>query len=162
MLIAVPVTQGQVKAFILEHHRHHVPSPGDKFRIGAAHAGSDELVGVAQVGNPVSRNLNDGFTLEVTRLCSNGDRNVCSFLYAKCARIAKEMGYRRIITYILESEDGASLRAAGWRREDGFFGGGCWDSCQRGRERTAFVQGCLFQEKQKYPTERKQRWVKEL
>ena len=72
------------------------------------------LVGVAIVGRPVSRYLDDGLTLEVNRLCTTGEKNACSMLYAAAARAAKAMGYRKIITYTLDTEPGTSLRAAGW------------------------------------------------
>ncbi len=42
------------------------------------------------------------------------NKNVCSFLYGAAARAAAAMGYNRIITYTLDSENGASLRASGW------------------------------------------------
>ena len=54
-------------------------------------------------------------TLEVTRLCTDGTKNACSFLYGKAARAAFALGYRRIGTYTLPDEGGASLRAAGWK-----------------------------------------------
>lgn len=72
-------------------------------------------MGVAIVGRPVSRHLDDGWTLEVNRLCTDGSRNACSALYAAAWRAARAMGYKRLVTYILESENGASLRAAGWK-----------------------------------------------
>lgn len=119
------------------------------------------LVGVVQVGRPLARSLCDGETLEVLRLCSNGERNVCSFLYSRAARIAKEMGYKKIITYILESEDGASLKASGWHLEADNVGGGSWNTPSR--PRTEETQLSLFSERtQKYSTEKKQRWVKVL
>ena len=90
------------------------------------------LRGVAIVGRPVSRHLDDGFTAEVTRCCTDGIRNGCSFLYAACVRIAKHMGYSRIITYILATEYGASLKASNWTR-NGICGGGCWDTPKRPR-----------------------------
>ena len=90
----------------------HKPVAGHKFSIGCEADG--ELVGVIIAGRPVSRYLDDGFTLEVTRLCTNGAKNACSFLYGAAARAAAAMGYKRIITYTLESENGASLRASGW------------------------------------------------
>ena len=71
-------------------------------------------MGVVIAGRPVSRHLDDGHTLEVTRLCTTGERNACSMLYSAAARAAKAMGYRKIITYTLDTEDGASIRAAGW------------------------------------------------
>ena len=82
-------------------------------------------MGVAITGRPVSRYLDDGLTLEVNRLCTDGTRNACSFLYGAAARAAKAMGYRKIITYILDTEDGASLRAAGWSCA-GLAGGKEW------------------------------------
>jgi|SRR6478736_2384218 len=98
--------------YINRLHRHHIASIGHRFSIGAFK--NDILVGVAMVGNPVARMLNDGKTIEVNRLCTDGTRNACSFLYAASAREAKKRGYQRIVTYILESESGASLRGAGW------------------------------------------------
>ena len=115
-----------------------------------------------QVGRPVSRVLDDGKTLEVLRLCTNGKKDVCSFLYSRAARIAKEMGYKKIITYILESEPGISLKASGWTCEADGVGGSDWDTPSRPREIVA-SQMSLFQEKMKYPVnEKKQRWVKTL
>lgn len=127
---ARPITFRQAKAWIEKHHRHHKPPQGMKFAIGAEKNG--ELCGVVVVGRPLARMLDDGTTAEVTRLCSDGTRNVCSFLYSAARRAALAMGYKRIITYILKSETGASLRAAGWRflRD---AGGGSWSRPSRGR-----------------------------
>lgn len=99
--------------FVRLHHRHHKSVVGHKFSLGATLAA--ELVGVVIVGRPVSRHRDDGDTLEVTRLCTAGAKNACSFLYGAAARATFALGYHRIGTYILESEDGASLRASGWR-----------------------------------------------
>ena len=82
-------------------------------------------MGVAIVGRPVSRYLDNGLTLEVNRLCTTGEKNVCSMLYAAAARAAKAMGYQKIITYTLDTEPGASLRAAGWTCM-GLAGGKRW------------------------------------
>ncbi len=103
----------EANAFVLAHHRHHKPVVGHKFSLGAAMG--DQIVGVAIVGRPVARGRDDGMTLEVTRLCTNGTRNACSFLYGAAARAAFALGYRRLGTYILASESGASLKASGWR-----------------------------------------------
>lgn len=113
----VPVSLKEANAYVEQHHRHHRPVVGHKFSIGCADNSTDgeRIVGVAIVGRPVSRYLDDGLTLEVTRLCTDGTRNACSMLYAAAWRAAKAMGYKRLITYILESENGASLRAAGWK-----------------------------------------------
>ena len=83
------------------------------------------MVGVVIVGRPVSRFLDDGYTLEVNRLCTLGVKNACSILYAAAARAARAMGYRKIITYILQSESGGSLKAAGWNCA-GLAGGKEW------------------------------------
>ncbi|MDE6455969.1 MAG: hypothetical protein K2L38_08715 [Dysosmobacter sp.] len=112
MLFLVPVSLKDANAFVAEHHRHHKPTRGHKFSIGCAVEG--RLVGVAIGGRPVSRYLDDGLTLEVNRLCTTGEPNACSMLYGAAARAAKAMGYRKIITYTLDSEPGTSLRAVGW------------------------------------------------
>lgn len=110
----VPVTLAQARAFVAQVHRHHAPRKSlERFAVGVEAAG--ELVGVAIVGNPTARLRQDGFTAEVTRLATTGERNACSMLYAACWRAARALGYRRLGTYILESEPGTSLRAAGWR-----------------------------------------------
>ena len=130
---AVPLNLNECAAYIDKLHRHHAPLKRDKFRVGCESGG--ELVGVVQVGRPLSRYLDDGKTLEVLRLCSNGERNVCSFLYSKAARIAKEMGYTKIITYILETEDGASLKASGWHIDAENVGGGYMGQSIKATER---------------------------
>lgn len=112
MLRLVPVTLKQANAFVAAHHRHHKPVTGHKFSIGCEQNG--QLVGVAIAGRPVSRHLDNGLTLEVTRLCTTGAQNACSMLYAAAARAARAIGYRKIITYTLDNEQGASIRAAGW------------------------------------------------
>ncbi len=113
MLEIVPMTLAEANAFVQKNHRHHRPVVGHKFSIGCA--AEDKIVGVAIVGRPVSRYLDDGWTLEVTRLCTDGTKNACSMLYAAAWRAARAIGYRRLITYILISEPGTSLRAAGWK-----------------------------------------------
>ena len=157
---AVPIERKECQEFINSLHRHHTASVSDKFRIGCEVNG--KIVGVAQVGRPVSRALDDGRTLEVTRLCSDGTENACSFLYSRCARIAKEMGYEKIVTYILETENGASLKASGWHMEEAGVGGGDWNKCSR-RNFGSGKQLSMFEEKQKYPVGvKKQRWSKIL
>ncbi len=111
--MTVPLDLDEANAFVSRHHRHHKPVVGHKFSLGAALG--DEIVGVAIVGRPVSRRRDDGMTLEVTRLCTDGTRNACSFLYGATARAAFALGYRRIGTYIMKSEPGVTLNAAGWK-----------------------------------------------
>lgn len=108
-----PITQADAFAFIREHHRHHGVPVGALWQHGA-HDEDGLLCGVAVVGRPVARKLDDGLTCEVTRLCTNGTFNACSLLYGAARRVAIDKGYRRGLTYILQSEDGTSLRAAGW------------------------------------------------
>ena len=161
-LIAEPIELKQAQAFINQLHRHHAAAIRDKFRIAAKQPGGG-IVGVAQVGRPIARKLCDGYTLEVLRLCTNGEKDVCSFLYSRCARIAREMGYKKIITYILESEPGTSLKASGWKREDENCGGATWANCKRSKEREKAQQTTFLEVKQKYPEGvKKQRWAKEL
>lgn len=113
LLELCPVTFEDACAFVEVHHRHHRPPIGHKFSIGVEAGG--QLVGVAIVGRPVSRVINDGLTLEVTRTATDGTRNANSMLYAAAWRATKALGYRRLITYTQDGESGASLRAAGWR-----------------------------------------------
>lgn len=108
-----PIEFDAAAEFVRQHHRHHTPPVGHKFSLAAVHDG--ETVGVVIVGRPVARRRDDGETLEVTRLCTTGQRNACSFLYGAAARAAFALGYRRIGTYILKSEPGTSLKAAGWK-----------------------------------------------
>ena len=143
---AIPLELKDANDFVDRLHRHHDPVHRDKFRIGCDVGG--KLVGVVQLARPVSRMLDDGKTIEVVRLCTDGTPDACSFLYGRAARIAKEMGYSKIITYILDSESGTSLKAAGWHK-DGETEGGAWSRPSRPRQTTA-------------PTCKKQRWVKVL
>ena len=125
------VTLDEANAFVRRLHRHHRPVIGHKFSIGAFVG--PRLCGVVIVGRPVARMRDDGATLEVTRLCTDGTRNACSLLYGKAARAAFAIGYRRIGTYTLPSEGGASLRACGWKLI-GERGGGEWTRPSRARE----------------------------
>lgn len=114
-LVAVPITLREANVFVRDHHRHSRPTEGGKFAIGAV--AQDVLVGVAIVGRPIARRLDDGMTAEVRRLCVLPDapKGTCSFLYARCWRAWSAMGGVRMVTYTLASESGASLRGAGWR-----------------------------------------------
>jgi len=108
----IPITLAQAQTFVKEHHRHHGTVTGWKWGVGVEH--EDVLVGVAIAGRPVARGLDDGFTLEVTRCCTDGTPHACSMLYGAVRRAAKALGYTRLITYTLEDEPGTSLKAAGW------------------------------------------------
>ena len=126
----VPITFAEARAFVEAHHRHHLPPVGHLFSIAAAQ--EDVIVAVAIVGRPVARMNQDGYTAELTRLASDGTRNACSFLYGRAWRVAQAMGYRRMLTYTLASEPGASLRAAGWKMI-GETPGGSWSRQSRPR-----------------------------
>ena len=112
-LAVTPINLDEANAFVEQHHRHHKPVPGAKFCVAVSK--DDEVRGVVIVGRPVSRHIDDGWTLEVNRCCTDGTRNACSMLYATAWKAAKAMGYTSLITYTMESEGGASLRGVGWR-----------------------------------------------
>lgn len=126
-----PITKADADAFIRAHHRHHGVPVGALWWQGA-HNDVGELIGVAVVGRPVARALDDGLTVEVTRMCTDGAPNACSLLYAATRRAAEAKGFRRGLTYILDSENGSSLRASGWRHLWGVKGRS-WDCASRPR-----------------------------
>lgn len=147
-----PIRFGQARAFVLRHHEHCRPPAG--WRFGAAIWNGPTLIGVAMVGRPVARLIDAATTVEVNRLCldrtlSSGlRRNAVSMLLGHAAREARRRGFLRIITYTLESESGASMRASGWA-EDGRSRGGSWSRPARARGSSG-------------PTEPKVRWAREL
>src|SRR3990167_1168516 len=106
----IPVTLEQANDFVRSLHRHNKPVVGSKFQIGASKG--KQLVGVAITGRPVAPALDDGLTVEITRVCTDGTKNAASMLYGACRKAARAMGYDRIFTYTLPEEGGASLRAA--------------------------------------------------
>jgi hypothetical protein len=114
-MIAVPLTLKQANIVVTQLHRHHRPVVGHRFSVGAMV--ESKIVGAIIIGRPVARNCDQTYTFEVTRLVTDGTKNVCSFLYARAARAAEAMGAKRIQTYTLPSEGGGSLRAAGWTLE---------------------------------------------
>lgn len=126
----VPITLKEANEFVRQHHRHHAPVPRCKFCVAVAT--KDKIVGVAIVGRPVARMLDDGWTLEVNRTCTDGTRNANSMLYGACQRAAFALGYRKVITYTLPKEGGASLTAANWKCI-GEAGGGRWSRENRQR-----------------------------
>lgn len=130
-LSIVPADLDLANDFIKRHHRHHAAVVGHKFSLGVVDE-RGELRGVAVVGRPVARGLDDGWTLEVTRLATDGCQNACSALYAASWRATRALGYRKLGTYILDSESGVSLRAAGWRCV-GEIRGHSWNSPSRPR-----------------------------
>lgn len=149
MLSIVPVELAEANALVAAWHRHHQPSQGHRFSIGLID--DDGLMhGAAIIGRPVARLAGSPRdVLEVVRLVTDGTPNACSMLYAAAARAGRALGFKRIQTYILESETGVTLRAAGWVCE-GSAGGGQWKHTDGKLRRTD------------QPTEMKQRWVKLL
>lgn len=131
-----PITLREANEFVANFHRHNGPVQGGKFAIGLDHA-EHGLIGVAIVGRTTARMMHDDYTAEVTRLCVriNGEtvKGCCSMLYGACWRAWKAMGGRRLITYTLQTESGASLRGAGWK-VIAECGGGNWDREKRHRE----------------------------
>jgi len=132
-----PITLRECNRFITLHHSHHLPPQGAKFAIGVNDG--EAVVGVVVVGRPVSRMLDDGWTAEVTRCCTDGTKHAASKLYGAAWRAARSMGYKRLITYTLATEKGTSLTAAGWRCI-GEAGGGSWSRRSRPRVDTHPLQ----------------------
>jgi len=130
MLEIVPISQKEAMKYIDDNHRHHKSPRGSVFQIACAK--DAKIVGVCMVGRPVARRLQDGWTLEVNRLCTDGTKNACSKLYAAAWRVTRNLGYKKLITYILDSEPGTSLFACGWKLV-GAAGGGSWNVPSRPR-----------------------------
>ncbi|MFF0821170.1 XF1762 family protein [Micromonospora haikouensis] len=133
----VPVNRDQAFSFIADWHRHHTPPLGYRYAIGVA--AGDLLVGVATVGRPVARHYDDGLTVEVTRVATDGTPHACSALYGACWRAAKAMGYVRAITYTHADESGASLRAAGWQHAATRAARSGWDMPGRRRSNDGYI-----------------------
>lgn len=139
----VPLPLDEANAFVAQHHRHHGRVVGHKFSLGVS-TQDGEIHGVAIVSRPVSRRLDNGLTLEITRVATDGAKDACSALYGACRRAAFALGYKRLVTYTLASEGGVSLKAAGYTLV-GEAGGGSWSRSSRPRV-------------DKHPTQAKLRW----
>ena len=139
-LVLVPISLAEANAFVKQYHRHHQPVPGCKFCVAVSDG--TQIVGVAICGRPVARMLDDNWTLEVNRTCTDGTKNVNSMLYGACQRVAFGLGYKKVITYTLPEEGGKSLRAANWKCI-GQAGGGKWSRTSRPRVDLFPTQGKL-------------------
>lgn len=137
-----PIELDEANEFVRVHHRHHPPVIGHKFSMAVAV--KSQVCGVCIVGRPIARMSDDGTTLEVYRIATDGTKNACSALYGAARRAAWALGYRRLITYTLATESGASLRASGYKLI-GERGGGSWN--REGRPRV-----------DKHPTQKKLLW----
>lgn len=149
-LTVIPLELEEANRVVTAWHRHHKPTVGHRFSLGVVDE-ENKVHGAAIIGRPVARRAGEPRdVLEVTRLVSNGTRNVCSMLYSAAARAGKEMGYKKIQTYILADEEtGTSLKASGWSCE-GIAGGGQWKHTDGKERRTD------------QPTGKKLRWSKVL
>jgi hypothetical protein len=151
-----PITLRAARAFVAQHHRHNVPPRGWLFGVGLHR--EEELVAVGIAGRPLARALDDGRTLEVLRCCTLGDRNAASRTYGALCRAGAALGYTLAVTYTLESEPGASLRAAGFTVQE-FLpprSSSRWASGGRGRyDETLWGEATL-------PDERRVRWARPL
>ena len=147
ILTIKPLTIKQANSYVSAYHRHHGGVAGCKFAIGCYL--DDALVGVAICGRPLSRFYDNGVTIEINRVCTDGTRNACSKLYGACCRISKEMGYEKIITYILKSENGASVKASGFTCDSEDAGGTAWTGVRKPKSNI-------------YPSEKKKRYIKYL
>ncbi len=149
-----PVTLTEARRFVAEHHRHNRAPQGWLFGVGLREG--DSLVSVAIAGRPVSRNLDDGRTVEITRVCTLGQRNANSRLYGALCRAAAALGYSRAVTYTLLSESGSSLRAAGFQQAEQLSQRTSWANPSRPRQdRTIWGERTL-------PDEPRVRWERVL
>ncbi len=139
----VHVELQEANEFVAKHHRHHYPVAGHRFSIGCVKNGT--LVGVAIVGRPVARMVDSRTVCEVLRLCTDGTKNACSFLYGASARAAHALGFEKIQTYVLGTENATSLKASNWKFE-ARTAGGIWTHTDGKARRTD------------QPTGEKQRW----
>ena len=111
----MPLSLREANEYIKSFHRHNKPTRGGKYAIGVKDG--DKLVGVAITGRPIARMLDDKVTAEVLRVCTADDspKNTCSKIYGACWKASKAMGYRKLITYTLQTESGSSLKGAGYK-----------------------------------------------
>ena len=149
----MPLHLREANALVTKWHRHHKAIRVAKFSIGAMND-RGELVGAAICMRPATQAHDDGFTIEVCRLVTDDnketrDASVCSMLYMACARIAADMGYVKIQTYILDEEPGTSLRGAGWRLEKTGCGG-TPRSTRRGKDVSHIWDATTLKTKQRW------------
>lgn len=147
-LRVIPCKQAEAKRYIEQHHRHHRPPRGAVFCLAVVDE-AHHVRGVATVGRPVARALDNGYTLEVNRVATDGCANACSALLAAARKVAIAMGYAKIITYTLPEEGGASLRGAGWIEDGRTVGDRSW-ACEAYKH---------LNRQDDHPLQAKVRWV---
>ena len=143
-LYIVPITIQDAKILVKRWHRHHRPPDSALFAVAVSLLDAEAPCGAAIIGRPIARALQDGWTVEVVRCVTDGTPNACSALYRAAWRAARALGYRRLVTYTLPEEGGASLRGAGFKLI-GEAGGGSWSVPSRPRV-------------DKHPLQKKWRW----
>ena len=116
MLDLQPISFAEACTFVAAHHSHHKPPQGHKFSL-AVNDG-EKVVGVVMVGRPVARMADDGYTLEVTRCCTDKTPHVASKLYAAAWRATRALGYRRL----KRTRSSRRLAQAWWLRSGGSLG----------------------------------------
>jgi hypothetical protein len=150
-----PCTISEARRFVGEKHRHNLPPQGGLF---ACKIVDKENVtrGVAIVGRPVARKLDDGYTAEITRCCTDGVSNGCSMLYGATVRACRALGFKKVITYTLQKETGASLKASNWKKSAELPATKTWHSPSRPR----YQQDIFGNERR--PADAKIRWEQVL
>lgn len=135
MLRIVPITVKRALPWVTEHHSHLDKPNGGILAAAVAERGQDgceRLVCVAIADHP-ARMLMDGFTLNVSRVCSDGSTpHAASKCLAAISRAALALGCLRLVSYLLVGEHGTSYRAAGWW-PTAISTGGEWDRPSRAR-----------------------------
>lgn len=132
----IPLGLREANDFVEAHHRHsaRTSNDGGKFAIGLEHDG--KLVGVAIVGRPIARGIQQMHgpgTAELLRCCigPGAPEGSGKKLNSRCKRIWQLMGGVRLVTYTLASESGGSLSGAGFKKE-AFVPGRQWSGSKRG------------------------------
>lgn len=129
----VPTSLADARAFIAAHHSHNSPPRGWKFGTSVVRA-DGQLVGVGVAGRPVAKALQHDRSIEITRVCTLGERNACSMIYGALARAAAALGFVDCYTYTLESECAACVRAAGFTVDARCSDTRGWDRPKRARD----------------------------
>ena len=153
-LALTPITLREAKAFVGRHHRHNTAPRGWLFGVALRELSGGDVVGVGVCGRPVNRHLDDGQTVEITRVCTTGTRNACSMIYGALFRAAVALGYCRAVTYTLATEPGSSVKAAGFVEAERLAPRETWN-CPGRRRITRNLFGATER-----PTEAKIRWEK--
>ena len=142
-----PCHREEANRILKAYHRHATRVTGDKNAIKLVDKDGNTL-GVGIAARPVNRIIDDGFSLEITRVClvDGAPKNACSALYGRLCRAAKASGYKRMYTYTLIHEIGTSIKASGFRF-NGMVRGRYWPEMKR-------------KHKEKAPD--KKRWLRNL